>query len=205
MKDKRNLVVKHSNVQRLADLAGIMNDLRLTVLACDLFLAHPNIGSQEIILRSKAIASFAILTYFRTLANGVRSGITTEQISRLSQKHTDTHHYLKNVRDQYLAHSVNNQEENLVEVMFTEDGSGIEELSTSHTRPATFKNEDISSLRELTESLMQIVDEEWETEFDLAWDFVESLTEDERKKFLSEHRPARTTSYLQSKRRKLSG
>lgn len=50
---------------------------------------------------------------------------------------------------------------------------------------------------------MEIVDEEWEREFDLAWDFVESMTEDERKKFLDEHRPPRTTSYLQSKRSKL--
>lgn len=205
MDSQRKLVIKHSKVQRLADLAGIMNDLRLTVRACDLFLADPNIGSEETILKSKAIGSFAILTYFRTLANGVRTGITTEQLSRLPQEHINTHSYLKNVRDKYLAHSVNNQEENLVEVTFTEDRSLIEELSTSHTRPATFKTEDISSLRALTEALMEIADEEWESEFDLAWDFVESMTEDERKEFLSEHRSPRTISYLQSKRRKLSG
>jgi hypothetical protein len=205
MTNSRNLVVEHPNAQRLADIAGIINDLRLTIRACDLFLKYPQIGSEEIILGSKAVASFAILTYFRTLANGVRTGITKDQVSRLSNEHAATHHRLKNVRDHYIAHSINNQEENAVEITFKEDGSSIETLGTSHTRPATFNIADIISLRSLTEYLMKIIEEEWDSEFDRVWDFVESLTEEERKAVLHTPKMSRTLSDLHRKRRKFSG
>lgn len=94
-----DLVIKHREAQRLADLAGVLGDLTLTMRTCDLFLGSPNVGSDEAILRSKALASFAIITYFRTVAQNCRTGVTSEQISRLAPHQQAAHQKFKAIRD----------------------------------------------------------------------------------------------------------
>lgn len=183
MEDLRDFGFEHPKAQRLADLAGIMRDLELSVEACELFLRSPSVGSRDAILSSKAIGAFAILTYFRTFSTGVRSGIARQAVDRLAPHLQSVHTKLKAVRDQYLAHSVNQQEVNSVGVVLQSDNS-LHAIGTVHSRPAAFSCEDIRDLRELAQALMVHMDEEYGLEFNALWDFLVSLPVEGRLKLL---------------------
>jgi hypothetical protein len=201
MTPPRKFLVDHPVAQRLADLAGIEHDLEIVARTCDLFLGSPSVGSQEALVRSNAIAAFAIINYFRTLANGVRSGVSKEQIDQLPEKLQNTHARLKNVRDHYLAHSINRQESNIVEVSLKEDGT-IASLCTTHSRPATFSVDDMTLLKTLAEAVKKIIKDEYNKEFDRVWDFVESLDENERKTAFREYKaPGVFWDWHQTRRR----
>lgn len=205
MTENRTFHLEHPIAQRLADLAGISNDLRLVVRSADLCLSTPTVGSEAAIIGSKGIASFALITYFRTLGTGVRSGISIDQVRKLPPNLLVTHNRLKEVRDGYVAHSLNSLERNVVEVTIANDGIGIESLGTSHSRPGTFSSDDMLALKTLAEALTSIVDEESDTEFDRVWDFIESMPAHERSKVLSApNRYAATTNNMRN-RRKLGG
>jgi hypothetical protein len=203
MTDPRKFLVEHPIAQRLADLAGIEHDLTIVMRTCDLFLGSPSVGSEEAVVRSNAIGAFAIITYFRTLANGVRGGVTAAQLEILPQSLKESHAQLKNVRDHYLAHSINRQEINVVEICFKEDGKSIDSLGTNHSRPATFSNSEIASLKSLAESVQQIISAEYSQELDKVWDFIEGLSEGERSAVLREHKTAGIYWDWHQKRRKL--
>lgn len=183
MESRREFKLEHPLAQRLVDLAGIKQDLEMSIKACDLFLQNSKVGSSEAILRSKAVGAFAIFTYYRTVSSGVRSGIAKEQIEKLPSRHQEIHERLKIVRDQYLAHSINQLEVNSVSVVLESDGS-IYSIGTSHSRPATFSAEEITNLKELASSLSGIVEEEYDSEFDVLWDFLEKMTLQERSHLL---------------------
>lgn len=204
MTQSRTFHLEHPIAQRLADLSGIANDLRLTVRAADLFLSLPTVGSEEAIVGSKGLASFAIITYFRTLATGVRSGVNLSQIEKLPPAMQRSHHELKAIRDGYVAHSKSGLERTVVEVVLTEDGTGIHTLGTMHSRPGTFSKEHILSLRALAEALHSLVDEEYDLEFNRVWDFLENMPANERSRILTPPEPYGAPS-PQKKRHRLGG
>lgn len=202
MTEKRTFHLEHPIAQRLADLAGIANDLRLVIRSADIFLSSPTIGSEEAIVASKGIASFALITYFRTLGTGVRSGITIQQVRNLPDNLRAAHSRLKKVRDGYVAHSLNSLERNVVEVTIASDGIGIESLGTAHSRPATFSSEDMLALKALAEALSTVVEEESDIEWNRVWDFIESMPIHERGNALSAPlRYAASTNNMRSRRR----
>jgi hypothetical protein len=205
MTDPRKFQVEHPIAQRLADLSGIANDLRLAIRAAEVFLSSPTVGSEAAIIGSKSLASFAIITYFRTLATGVRTGVSLEQIEKLSPALQRTHHRLKTVRDGYVAHSLSSLERNIVEVGMSPDGAAIETLSTTHSRPGTFSREDVLALKELTEALHELVDEESDAEFDRVWEFLEAMPSQERSKVLVVPKPYQATTENNQRRRKFGG
>lgn len=173
-----NYRFERADAQRLADLAGVLHDLELSIQACDEFLSNPVVGSVRAILISRSLATFAIVTYCRTMASGVRSGISTEQLALLPSHLQQRHDYLKGIRDKFIAHSVNHFEENFVEVELEKSDSGlvkVSSLSTDHTRHATFSNADMIGLRELAEALLEVMNTEYDAEFDRVWDTLESL------------------------------
>lgn len=195
--------VDHPEAQRLADVAGIKQDLKEVVKSAELFLSSPNDGSETAILTSNAIATFAIVTYFRTLASAVRSGVSIDQIRRLPAELQRVHERMKSIRDHYLAHSINNQEENAVEVTFDTNGMSIKTLGTSHSRPATFSYSEISSLKKLAKNLISILEEEYRCELDRVWEFVESLPESDRDLYVVNKNPVAYSEHWRKKRRKL--
>lgn len=205
MTDSLKFQVEHPVAQRLADLSGIANDLRLAIRAADVFLLSSTVGSEAEIISSKSLASFAIITYFRTLATGVRTGVRLDQIQKLSPALQRTHHRLKTVRDGYIAHSLNSLERNIVEVELSPEGAAIETLSTTHSRPGTFSREDVLALKELAEALLELVDQEFDTEFDQVWEFLEAMPLQERSKILSVPRPYSAITDNSRGRRKLLG
>lgn len=185
MTDSLKFQVEHPVAQRLADLSGIANDLRLAIRAADVFLSSPTVGSEAAIIGSKSLASFAIITYFRTLATGARTGVNLGQIEKLPPALQRTHYRLKSIRDGYIAHSVNSLERNIVEVELSREGAAIKTLSTTHSRPGTFSREDVLALKELAEALHELVDQESDAEFDQVWEFLEAMPSQERSEILS--------------------
>lgn len=173
-----NYRFERADAQRLADLAGVLHDLELSIQACDEFLSSPAVGSVRAILISRSLATFAIVTYCRTMASGVRSGISASQLALLPSHLQQRHDCLKGIRDKFIAHSVNHFEENFVEVDLEKSDSGsvkLSSLSTDHTRHAIFSCTDMIGLKELAEALLEVMNTEYDAEFDRVWDTLDSL------------------------------
>lgn len=178
MTDSSKLRLEHPVAQRLADLAGVRHDLELAIRACDRFLSSPTVGSEDAVLVSRSLATFAIITYCRTISSGVRSGISEVNLAELPPHHREAHDTFKHTRDKFVAHSVNHFEENAVEIGLDQPESGtpkVATVGTSHTRLATFSKEQIAELQALAEALLAITESEYDSELDRVWDFLDSL------------------------------
>lgn len=178
MTDSSKLQLEHPIAQRLADLAGVKYDLELVTRACDHFLANPTVGSEEAILLSRSLATFAIVTYCRTISSGVRSGVSESHLAALPERLQTSHQTFKAIRDKFVAHSANYFEENTVQVGLEYSESGavkVATVGTHHSRAATFSKEQIGDLRELANAVQAVVALEYRSEKDRIWDFLESL------------------------------
>jgi len=146
--------------QRLADLTGVENDLATVQSYCVHLkrLGAANVP-EELNLRL-ALCVAAIATYGRTTGSGVRSGIAFEQLERLSSDDRQTHQYFKDLRDKWVAHSVNAFEENhVVAHLVPEEGGpkGVCGISVQHRRVMGLSTHDIESLERLSKSLSAVV------------------------------------------------
>ena len=114
--------------QKLSDLAGIDVDLDAVIRICARCVAKakeiawPTEDSRDIRwyeeLQSLGDLSFAaVVRYGRTFGSGTRSGIPAAWISTLPEALRDDHAYFKALRDKYVAHSVNELEDNQVFVL----------------------------------------------------------------------------------------
>ena len=121
--------------QKLSDLSGIKSDLEAVIRIC----ARCEKLTKEITFPEKKgglewfdeiqtvgdLAFAAVVRYGRTFNTGTRSGIPAAWITSLSSDLQKEHVYFKNLRDKYIAHSVNQLEDNQVFVMlspqFSED------------------------------------------------------------------------------------
>jgi hypothetical protein len=172
MTDSSKFRLEHPIAQRLADLAGVEHDLKLSIRACERFLSGPTVGSEDAILTSRSLATFAIITYCRTISSGVRSGISESCVAALPQRLREAHETFKNIRDKFVAHSVNHFEENSVQIGLDHSGSKVATVGTLHSRTATFSIEQISDLKSLAEALLEMVNSEYDAECDRVWDFL---------------------------------
>lgn len=90
----------------LADIYGVGYDLdsaiELSLRAISLAKESPH--DYYLI---EAITTAAIVRYFRCLSTGQRLGLQAGDIAQLSQADQKTHNYFKNLRDKFVAHSVN--------------------------------------------------------------------------------------------------
>lgn len=177
MIDATELELRHPIAQRLADLAGIEHDLELCIRACNKFISEKSTGSEDAILTSRSIATFAIISYFRTISTGVRSGISESHIKLLPEHLRIQHDVFKSIRDKFVAHSINQFEENSVQIGLVRESEArrIDTISTIHSRTATFSKVQISELMSLAQALIQIVGEEYDSESNRVWKFLESL------------------------------
>lgn len=129
MTETTELIFRHPIAKRYADLAGVQRDLELTADACLFFASRPSVGSDENIQVSRAIGTFAIVTYGRTFGSNVRAGIERAVIDDLPDDLQKVHREVKDMRDKFVAHSVNFDEDNVVNVKVQTDDSGPASLS----------------------------------------------------------------------------
>ncbi len=94
----------------LADLLAIRADLiSVKELSRTYALCFEVSGTHPYVLSSLAVA--AIVRYCRTFGSGVRTRLQSEWLEALSEEHRCTHRRVKDLRDKWIAHSVNSFEE----------------------------------------------------------------------------------------------
>jgi hypothetical protein len=131
--------------QRLADLSGIRDDLRAVQQICSYSVSeiktilsraakdtqgHPvELGHLAFMSLSDvekvvlgALFEAAVIRYFRAFGKAHRKNIPEAWVKSLQSELQETHQYLKDLRDKFIAHSENSFEDTRV-LLFLEDGA----------------------------------------------------------------------------------
>lgn len=135
----------------LADLTGILNDLKATIDICDLFLQERSRNAELILLESLTAA--VVVRYARSFKSGVRSRVPTEILDNLTDEQKNIHDWIIGLRDKYVAHSVNAFEENTVVAYLVPEERGpknVSSISVQQQRLVSLSNEDIAQLKSLS-------------------------------------------------------
>ncbi len=156
--------------QRLADLSGIDSDLEAVIricTRCENLMAQSGNPSEEKGLAwwddIQAISDLvfaSVVRYGRTFASGVRQGIPPDWITTLPEPLQGSHSYFKALRDKFIAHSVNQLEDNQVFVMLTPQFSEHQEpthITVDRGHLLTPPQGKIKELATLAEALRKIV------------------------------------------------
>jgi hypothetical protein len=161
MAEWRSVLFEIPEAQRLADLTGVENDLRSAEEICDRFVAESERKPTDYGLL-EVLCAAAIVRYGRTFPSGVRSGVTAELIERLDPDQQECHRYFKDLRDKWIAHSVNAFEENEVTawLMPPERGPlGVTSISVRQHRVSSLSSEAIQALKSLCTEVRRLVKE----------------------------------------------
>lgn len=176
-----------SEAQWLADLHGIENDLRDTDKLCakSLALMRPMPTQNESAadwLNESWLAgelSFAaVIKYGRTFGTGARSGIPVSWINQLPDCYKESHKYFKDIRDKFVAHSVNTFEDNQVFVYLSPQFAPVEvsSITVDTGRVVSLSSEDIRTLKSLAGALKQLVQQEIAVEKSRVLEIARSLS-----------------------------
>ena len=160
----------------LSDLTGIRNDLEAVVRVCDRiqrdeskFKFEPGVDAvammEERILASDLVCA-AIVRLMRTHGTGVRSGIPAAWLGDLPIDLRNAHSYFKNLRDKFIAHSVNPLEDNQVFAWVKGYRTSEAHVTRIDASPGRFLpgSDDAALLKRLANSLLERVSHELETE-----------------------------------------
>jgi hypothetical protein len=154
-----NIDIKEA--QLLADLTGIQNDLEATDAICDLLMKEINKGQYDMHLVD-ALSSAALVRYARSFSSGMRKTKMHESIQNLlSPELLKEHKWFINLRDKYVAHSVNAFEDNQVVAYLVPEErgpKGIASISVQQTRLASLGGADVTNLRALCAELRKDVE-----------------------------------------------
>ena len=106
----------------LSDLTGIQNDLKAVARICERvqndasnFKFEPGVDVLAMLderMLAADLVCAAIVRFMRTHGTGVRSGIPSSWVENLPIDLRNAHIYFKNLRDKFIAHSVNPLEDN---------------------------------------------------------------------------------------------
>lgn len=117
--------------QKLADLFGILEDLKRAIRYSDLHIeidpTAVGISIDEIMRREdtrQALCRAAFVSYVRCFGTGVRSGLGVDFLERLSSELQQRHRQVKDLRDKWVTHSVNFFDDVRVRLQATHDASG---------------------------------------------------------------------------------
>ena len=160
MPSTRHVALSVPEAQRYADLTGINTDLRDVVDVCDRFSTEHDSSASPDWKLLEVCCTAAIVRYGRTFPSGVRTGIGEEFLSRLSREDQDVHRLFKNLRDKWIAHSVNPFEENQVIVWLAPletSGPAVVGVAVQETRVTSMGNADMQRLKSLAANLRKIV------------------------------------------------
>lgn len=144
-----------AEAQRYADLTGVEHDLVETEKICARLLSeYAKPEPEEIIVESLCAA--AIIRYGRTFPSGVRAGVTSEVIDALDSDLKSLHRYFKDLRDKWIAHSVNCFEENRVLAYLAPEKAGVNSVAwivVQQNRVAGLGSQNINKLKMLCETI----------------------------------------------------
>ena len=178
--------------QRLSDRTGVDVDLESVVRMCSRCIrlinetAPPpenNPMSWWDDLQALGDLMFAaIVRYGRTFNSGVRKGIPQNWIDALPEELRTSHAYFKALRDKFIAHSVNQLEDNQVFVMLTPQFSEIQEpshITVDRGRLLGISKEDTVNLKVLAEALRSRLSIEMEAESNRLLELARGMSVDQ--------------------------
>lgn len=188
--------------QRLSDLVGVDADLEAVVRICtrceslcERFPQPAEIDALTWMDDLQALGDLmfaAVVRYGRTLNSGAREGIPSEWISSLPEEQQKHHAYCKSLRDKYIAHSVNQLEDNQVFVMLTPQFGEHQEpthITVDRGRLMTMGISEIRSLKSLAETLRKLVAAAIDTETAKLLSLARSMPIDDLKSRSTESMP----------------
>lgn len=142
--------------QLLADLTGIQSDLEATAAICDLLMKEIKKGQYDLYL-ADALSSAALVRYARSFTSGVRTKIPKSIQTLLSSELLKEHKWFIDLRDKYVAHSVNAFEDHQVVAYLVPEERGQKDVSSissvQQTRLACLGGADIADLKALCAEL----------------------------------------------------
>lgn len=109
----RAVEVTLPEAEALADLYGIMFDLEAATYLCAKAI-ELSLPPQHDYLIVEGLVAAAIIRYCRCFPSKARLGLRREDLAELNDKDFQAHDYFKNLRDKFVAHSVNPFEETYV-------------------------------------------------------------------------------------------
>lgn len=160
--------------QRLADLYGSQHDLNEAVRYCDLHIeidpTEPGISIEELLRRDhtrNALCRAAFISYGRCFGGGVRASLSPNLIKRLPAELRDRHAQVKNLRDKWVAHSVNHFDDIRVRIDATLNSTGeleVHGVSLASQLVGTFLRDWMIAYRVLFIAVRDLVREELSVE-----------------------------------------
>ena len=143
----------------LADLSGIVSDLKSASEICDLLTGQ--IDQQPMNLKLVEALNCALLVkYARPFASGVRKRVPRDIISELPEEYQKDHEWFIGLRDKYVAHSVNSFEENNVYAYLVPEErgpKGVSSISVHENRLIYLGKDDVGRLKRLAERIVKKV------------------------------------------------
>lgn len=172
----------------LSDLAGIRSDLEAVARTCERiqndagkFKFEPGIDIAALMderMMAADLVCAAIVRFMRTHGTGVRAGIPAAWIDTLPIDLSKAHSYFKNLRDKFVAHSVNPLEDNQVFAWVKGYGTAGAQVTRIDASPGRYfpGADDAASLGRLANCLLERVSSEIEVESARLLDIARSLS-----------------------------
>lgn len=154
----RNVNLNIKEAQLLADLYGIDMDLKFTEAFCDLLIKELR-DSNDIDLL-EALTTATLVKYARSFKKGVRCKIPENLLKNLSPELQELHYFCIDLRDKYIAHSVNAFEENQVVAYLVPEEKGpkgVSWISVWQSRRGFLGTEDVNKLKNICAELRKNV------------------------------------------------
>jgi len=104
----------------VAEMHGVVFDLQAAAFTCHLFLDEKAPLAPALF---EPVATAAVIRYARCFSSGVRPKMPAEIIGTLDESQRALHQYILDLRNKFLAHSVNPYERNYATAMVPEEPS----------------------------------------------------------------------------------
>lgn len=168
----------------LANLGGVKYDLRTTIGWCDQLSRI--MSDRNMLWLIEPLNTAILVRFMRAFGGGKgRYEDTKHILSVLSKEQKEQYKYFKDVRDKHFAHSANEFEDNQVKAYYIEGATdkGFNDIEPSHNRVIGFSSGNISSIRNICETLMVKVKSEINSERKKLLKITSKYTEKDIRKF----------------------
>lgn len=175
--------------QKLADLYGHQLDLSNALRFCELHIeidpTEKDIAVEEILRREhirNSLCRSAFTSYGRCFGSGIRAGLGQDILLRLPDELKQRHQQVKDLRDKWVAHSVNHFDDVRIRIDATWSDSGdveVRGISMAAQMVGTFVMAWMMAYRELFKAVLALVEEQIECEAALLSEKVKQMTFEE--------------------------
>lgn len=179
---------------RLADMAGVLMDLRLTSGTVAQLSRRSEVKGEDMLVL-EAMQDSALIHYGRCYKGGVRTAflIPVEWIEELPSELREAHQYFLNLRDKHIAHSVNDWELNTpvarVRINRETGEINVHAISVNRSRVVMLGSESLGKLWQLAKQLADKVEVEMEAEKVKLLDVARKISPSEIRRRISEDQP----------------